>query len=96
MSQSKIFQAFALGLPRGESSPPTLVARGEFDAADFMVSVARKYGVPIVERPEMCGMLEEIEVGESIPESLFEAAAALLVEIGVLGRSRDTAREMGE
>jgi type III secretion system FlhB-like substrate exporter len=29
-------------------------------------------------------MLEEVEVGESIPERLFEAAAALLVELGVL------------
>jgi hypothetical protein len=37
----------------------------------------------------MCGMLEELEVGQSIPESLFEAAAALLVEIGALGKGRD-------
>lgn len=86
MSQSKVFQAFALGFPRGEGSPPAVMARGEFDAAAFMVSVARKYGIPIVEKPEMCSMLEEVEVGQSIPESLFEAAAALLVEIGALGK----------
>ena len=86
MSQPKVFQAFALGFPSGESSPPAVVARGEFDAADFMVSVARKYGIPVVEKPEMCGMLDEVEIGETIPERLFEAAAALLVEIGVLGK----------
>lgn len=91
MSQSKIFQAFALGLPRGDGAPPSVVARGEFDAAAFMVAVAQKYGIPVVERPEMCGMLEEVVVGESIPESLFQAAATLLVEIGVLGKGRGSA-----
>lgn len=86
MSKSNIFQAVALGFPDGDRAPPSVVARGEFDVALFMVSVARKHGVPVVERPEMCGMLEEVAVGESIPERLFEAAAALLVEIGALGK----------
>lgn len=86
MSRKDLFQAFALGFPHGEDSPPTVVARGEFDTAAFMVSVARRHGIPIVEKPEMCAMLEDVEVGRSIPERLFEAAAALLVEIGVLGQ----------
>jgi type III secretion system FlhB-like substrate exporter len=50
-----------------------------------MVEVARRYGIPVVEKPEMCSLLDDVEVGTSIPESLFKAAAALLVEIGVLG-----------
>jgi flagellar biosynthesis protein len=83
-----VCQAFALDFPHGESSPPSLVARGEFDTAHFMVSVARKYGVPIVEREEMCGMLEDVQVGQSIPRRLYEAAAAILVEIGAIQRSR--------
>ena len=89
MPEYRVFQAFALGFPEGDGSPPSVVARGEFNAAEFMVAVARKYGIPIVEKPEMCGMLEELEVGQSIPESLFEAAAALLVEIGARGKGRD-------
>lgn len=84
MSKNDLFQAFALGFPNGDDAPPAVVARGEFDMAAFMVSVARKHGIPVVEKPEMCAMLEEIEVGQSIPERLFEAAAALLVELGVL------------
>ena len=85
MSIKDIFQAFALGFPEGNDSPPVVVARGEFDSAAFMVAVARKYGIPIVEKPEMCSMLEGVDAGESIPERLFEAAAALLVELGVIG-----------
>lgn len=86
MSQSDVFQAFALGFPSGDTCPPAVVARGEYDVAAFMVSVARRYGIPVVERPEMCAMLEEVEVGQSVPETLFEAAAALLVEIGALAK----------
>jgi flagellar biosynthesis protein len=85
MTTKKIVQAFALGFPSGEDAPPTVVARGDFDIAGHMVEVARRYGIPVVERPEMCSLLADIEVGVSIPESLFKAAAALLVEIGVLG-----------
>lgn len=85
MAAKEILQAFALGFPSGESAPPTVVARGDFDIAAHMVEVARRYGIPVVERPEMCSLLADIEVGASIPESLFRAAAALLVEIGVLG-----------
>jgi type III secretion system FlhB-like substrate exporter len=85
MAPKDIVQAFALGFPRGQDSPPTVVARGDFDIAAHMVEVARRYGIPVVEKPEMCSLLDDVEVGTSIPESLFKAAAALLVEIGVLG-----------
>ncbi|MEY4668315.1 MAG: hypothetical protein RL518_1014 [Pseudomonadota bacterium] len=84
MSTNEIFQAVALGFPHGEETAPAVLARGEFDIATYMVAVAKRYGVPVVEKPEMCSLLSEIEVGRTIPESLFQAAAALLVEIGLL------------
>jgi type III secretion system FlhB-like substrate exporter len=90
MLKKDLFQAFALGFPDGYEGPPAVVARGEFDMAAFMVSVARKHGIPVVEKPEMCSMLEDVEVGQTIPERLFEAAAALLVELGILGTSLDS------
>jgi type III secretion system FlhB-like substrate exporter len=86
MACNEVFQAFAIGFPHGETTAPVLVARGEFDIAGHMVAVAKRYGIPVVERPEMCSLLSDVEVGASIPEALFKAAAALLVEIGVLGQ----------
>jgi flagellar biosynthesis protein len=88
MANGTIFDAFALGFPHGETTAPVLTARGEFDIASHMVAVARRHGIPVVEKPEICSLLSEVEVGSSIPESLFKAAAALLVELGVLGRER--------
>jgi len=91
MSKNDTFQAFALGFPFGKTTAPVVVARGEFDIAGHMVAAAKKYGIPVVERPEMCSLLSEVEVGASIPEALFKAAAALLMELGLLGE-RDSDR----
>jgi len=82
--KNKYFQAFALDLPNGEQSPPVLSARGEYDLANFMVACARKYGIPVVEKPEVCSALEDVEVDTEIPVELFEAAAAILAEVGAL------------
>jgi flagellar biosynthesis protein len=84
MSERGLFQAFALDLPAGDDSAPVVVARGEYASAEHMVAVAKKYGIPVVEKPELCAALEPLSLDESIPQKLFEAAAALLVEIGVL------------
>jgi flagellar biosynthesis protein len=85
-SSSTYFRAFALGLPSGLEAPPRLSARGEYDLADHIVACARRCGVPVVERPEMCAALSELAVDEEIPVELFEAAAALLAEIGALAK----------
>lgn len=84
----KYFQAFALDLPNGEQSPPTLSARGEYDLANFMVACARKYGIPVVEKPELCSALEDVEVDNEVPVELFEVAAAILAEVGALTPAR--------
>lgn len=78
------FQAFALDLPKGPESPPVLSARGEYDLAGHIVACAKKYGIPIVERPDLCSALEDLELDAEIPVELFEAAAAILAEVGAL------------
>ncbi len=84
MIESPLFQAYALGFPLGEESPPALVAKGEYASAEHIVMIARRHGIPVVEKPELCAALEPIPIDASIPQKLFEAAAALLVEIGAL------------
>jgi type III secretion system FlhB-like substrate exporter len=80
----KYFQAFALELPNGPQCPPVLSARGEYDLASYIVACARKYGIPVIEKPEMCRALEDIDLDTEIPVDLFEAAAAVLAEVGAL------------
>jgi flagellar biosynthesis protein len=83
-NSSKYFQAFALGFPDGEDAPPALTARGEYGLADEIVRLARRFGVPVVEREEIAESLAPLELDQRIPPELFEVAAALLVEVGAL------------
>ena len=92
--RKQYFQAFALDLPKGTASPPVLSARGEYDLANHIVACARKYGIPVVEKPEMCAALQEVELDEEIPVELFEAAAAILAEVGALAPLRDKKAEL--
>jgi flagellar biosynthesis protein len=87
-NQGAYFQAFALGLPDGVDGPPALTARGEYALADEMVRLARRFGVPVVEREDIAQSLAPLQVDEQIPAELFEAAAALLAEVGALGHKR--------
>jgi flagellar biosynthesis protein len=81
---STYFQAFALGFPDGEDAPPALTARGEYGLADEIVRIARRFGVPVVEREEIAESLAPLELDQPIPPELFEVAAALLVEVGAM------------
>lgn len=80
----RYFKACALDLPKGSDSPPTLSAVGEYDLANHIVACAKKYGIPVVERPELCEALSNLELDREIPAELFKAAAAILAEIGAL------------
>jgi len=84
MSNKNIFQAVALELSADSSDPPTLSARGEHEIAAHIIACAKRHGVPIVERPELCNALAELELDQTIPSELFQAAAAVLAEVGAL------------
>jgi flagellar biosynthesis protein len=81
---SNYFQAFALGFPDGSDAPPALTARGEYGLADEIVRIARRYGIPVVEKDEIAQSLAPLEIDQRIPPELFEVAAALLVEVGAI------------
>ena len=83
----KYFQAIALVLPNGEATPPILSARGEYQLADYIVSCAKRHGIPVLERPELCSALDSVDIDEEIPAELFEVAAAVLAEVGALSKN---------
>ncbi len=59
-------------------SAPRVVARGHRLLAERIKQVARAAGVPVVHDVSLARSLAELEPGDEIPESLYEAVAALL------------------
>jgi flagellar biosynthesis protein len=86
MTRKWLFRAVGVGGEDLEAQAPTVVCKGEYHLAETIVSLAKRYGVPVVERPELAEALSEVELDQEVPAHLFEVAASLLVEIGVLGK----------
>jgi flagellar biosynthetic protein FlhB len=74
----------------GQSSAPTVVAKGQDILALRIREIAAENGVPIVPDPPLARSLHgSVEVGHQIPEELFQAVAQILAYVyRVAGRRR--------
>jgi flagellar biosynthesis protein FlhB len=66
---------------------PVVVASGEGELAARIVQAARAYGVPIVRDVPLARALLELQVGDAIPEILYEAVAEILRDVAETDRS---------
>ncbi|MEI9940685.1 MAG: EscU/YscU/HrcU family type III secretion system export apparatus switch protein [Pseudomonadota bacterium] len=60
---------------------PSVIAQGQGEMAKLIVEAARAYGVPIVRDVPVARALNDLEIGDEIPEALYEAVAEILREI---------------
>ncbi|RKH34263.1 EscU/YscU/HrcU family type III secretion system export apparatus switch protein [Corallococcus praedator] len=70
--------AVALRYEAGECDAPYLVAKGREDDALALKEEARRQGIPVVRDVPLARSLIHFDVGESIPEELYQAAAVVL------------------
>lgn len=59
---------------------PVLVASGHGELAKRIVEAAHQYGVPVLRDIPLARALVELEIGDEIPEALYEAVAEILRE----------------
>ncbi len=71
-------RAAALRYRDDDDDAPTLVSKGEGAFAAQIIEAARAYGVPVVQDVPLARALLELEVGDEIPEALYEAVAEVL------------------
>jgi flagellar biosynthesis protein FlhB len=64
-----------------EDAAPRIVAQGEGDLARQMIDAARAWGIPVVRDVPIARALSELEIGDEIPEALYEAVAEILREV---------------
>jgi flagellar biosynthesis protein FlhB len=73
--------ACALRYVEAEDGAPTLVAQGQGELARRIVEAAHAYGIPCVRDIPVARALAELEIGDEIPEALYEAVAEILREV---------------
>jgi type III secretion protein U len=64
----------------GGDEAPVLVASGRGDLAMKMIRAARDLGIPVVQDVPLARALVELELGDAIPEELYEAVVVVLKE----------------
>jgi len=51
---------------------------GEADIAEQIIAIAQESGVPLCDNPELTQLLMNLELGDSIPESLYHCIATII------------------
>lgn len=73
--------ATALRYQENEDDAPLVVAKGAGAIAAQIIEAARAYNVPILQDVPLARALQELQVGDQIPEVLYEAVAEILRSI---------------
>jgi flagellar biosynthesis protein FlhB len=73
--------ATALRYSSTEDDAPRVIAQGEGELARRMIEAAHAYGVPVIRDVPVARALQELEIGDQIPEALYEAVAEILREV---------------
>ena len=82
MNERSIYRgAVAIEVDKGYSTAPRVAMRGERYWADKIVKEAKRYNIPIIERPELIQPLLDLEIDQEVPPALFQALAVILAEL---------------
>lgn len=73
--------ATALFYDEEQADAPRVVASGQDLLARQIIDAARAYGIPVVRDVAVARALHELEVGDEIPEVLYEAVAEILRQV---------------
>lgn len=68
----------AVALSYDGQRAPTITATGSGELAEKIIAIAREHGVPLFENPQLLGLLQEIGLGEEIPETLYLCIAQII------------------
>jgi flagellar biosynthesis protein len=70
--------AVALRYAPGETAAPRVVAKARGEGAERILALAREHGVPVREDRDLLELLALCELGEEIPEELYQVVAELV------------------
>ena len=70
--------AIAIEYKEESMNAPRIAAKGQELRAERIIQLAREFNIPIMRNEPLAHTLFEVEIGQEIPESLYEAVAEVL------------------
>ena len=93
MSEGRREQAVAVRYDSERDSAPRLVAKGRGELAERILEIARENGIPIRHDPDLLEALAAVNLGDQIPEKLFQAVAEILAYVYRVGKTSQRVKE---
>lgn len=84
--------AVAIKYDEREMVAPQVAMKGQRRFAELMKVIAEEEGVPVIQNPPLAWTLIELEIGDEIPEEIYEAVAEILVIVYRMKEEREAPR----
>lgn len=68
----------AVALTYDGQRAPTVSAEASGELAEEIIALAREHGVPLFENPHLLALLQEVGLGEEVPETLYLSVAQII------------------
>ncbi len=78
--------AVSLKYEVAKDTAPKVTAKGQGWVADKIIALAREHQIPVKEDPDLVQVLSQVELGQEIPESVYQVVAELLAFVYQLNR----------
>ena len=86
--------AISIQYKKDENSAPKVTAKGQGWVAEKIIAMAEKQNIPIKSDKDLITLLEKIDVGQEIPESLYKIVAELLAWVYNLNKEYPRTKEI--
>lgn len=81
---------FAVALEYDGEQAPQVTAKGHMDIADEILKIADQENIPVYEDKELSALLDQLDLGDHIPQSLYVVIAEVLsFAYGLSGKHKD-------
>ncbi len=69
---------FAIALEYDGEQAPVVTAKGHQETAEEILSIAEQENIPVYEDRELSALLDQLDLGDHIPQSLYVVIAEVL------------------
>ena len=95
ISESLLQASEAVALSYDGITAPTVSARGEDELAQAIIQLAIQHQVPVYENASLTRWLSQLDVGDEIPQQLYQVIAEILAFVYRLeGKTPDSADQL--
>ena len=79
MEEDKNKPTFAIALQYDGDGAPEVVARGYHEIAEEILELAKEANEPLHQDNELAALLEDLDLGDQVPQALYRVVAEVLV-----------------